>query len=209
MNKGMYTICDVCGCKIRAVDAVIIRDKYNHLNNRVVCKNDVDKTNPQVRPSYVRERVLINPELVRNDYTDRYVSETLSTRVPSAPRNLRATLSGISDVIALYWDGPENPGDSPVIGYRITRAWPQVATQEVIKSNTNSYNMYYEDTEGNINLFYTYQVAAINSAGVSAYSNLAYYPSLEDTTGVDYILASDTGYFLVTSDTGLLIEQSE
>lgn len=205
----MYVICDVCGKKVRQKDTVYIQDRFNTLNNRVVCKEDYEKTNPQNTPIKIRETYRPDPVRVRSEPADRYVTYPNSSIVPGAPRLLTATPSTLGTTIDLFWQAPDNSGDSPIIGYRVKRGFPQAAPLEVLESNTLSPNTYYMDDTGDINFFYTYQVAAINSAGVGPYSDIAYYPYEENTTGVDYLLASDTGYFLLTSDTGTLIELSQ
>ena len=201
----MYVICDICGRKVRQKDTVVIRDRYNLQNNLVVCKEDADKPNPQLRPFYVRERQLPNPKYVRGDVADQYLSYT-STQVPSAPRLLNVTNEALSQQIMLTWQGPDNCGDSQIIGYRVTRAQPQLSTQFIVISDTLSYDTFCFDTTGIIGTYYTYQVAAINAAGVGPYSSIFYYPSqiIDDT--VEYIITDDTLYTLETDDTNLYIE---
>lgn len=72
-NGYYYVICDVCGKKMRARDSVLITDKYNYLNNMLVCKEDADKTNPQDQIKAVRERQIDNPKYIRTEGGDNFV----------------------------------------------------------------------------------------------------------------------------------------
>ena len=196
----MYVLCDVCGRKVRQRDTVVIRDRYNLQNNLVVCREDADKPNPHLRPLFIRERQLPNPKQVRGDVADKYASYT-STQVPSAPRLLTVTNEALSQQIMLSWQGPDNCGDSQIIGYQIVRSNHSNSPGTVIIADTLSYNTMAFDTTGVIGTFYGYQVAAINSAGVGALSDICYYPYYVYSAIVD-IVTSDTGQQLVTTDTG-------
>lgn len=72
-NGYYYVICDVCGIKIRAKDAVLIQDKYNLLNNMLVCKADNDQTNPQQYIRAVTERQIDSPKMIRGEGPDNFI----------------------------------------------------------------------------------------------------------------------------------------
>ena len=66
-----YVLCDVCGVKMRAKDAIFINDKYNLFNQLLVCPADADETNPQSYIKSVRERQIDDPNLIRSQYNYR------------------------------------------------------------------------------------------------------------------------------------------
>ena len=68
-----YVLCDVCGKKLRARDAVYINDKYNLLSKLLVCKNDADKTNPQSYLRAFKDTQIDNPRLIRSEGEDQFV----------------------------------------------------------------------------------------------------------------------------------------
>lgn len=202
----MYVICDVCGRKVRQRDTVLITDRFNTLNNRVVCRDDVDKTNPQATPIIARETLRPDPRTIRSEPADRYVTYPNSTIVPSAPRMLTVYPSGIGTTLLVSWTAPENSGDSPIIGYKITRSEPQLTTQFTLIDNTGTNSTLYEDTEDDITGNYTFRVAAINSAGTGPYSALYNYPTDVVTSADQFILTDDTEYVIMTDDTDLYLE---
>lgn len=196
----MYVICDVCGKKVRQRDTVVRKDKYNQQNNLVMCKDDVDKPQPSLRPIRIREKYRPNPSDVRSEPTDTYIVNANATRIPSAPTLLRAAGgSGVVEVVALSWIGPSDPGDSGIIGYVI---WRETigAPGDIIISNTNSTATYYEDTTLNINSIATYKVSAINSSGMGPYSNIAYFPIETNELDEQFLQTSDTGAYILTGD---------
>ena len=199
----VYVICDVCGRKIRRKDAILIKDKYNTQNNLLVCKQDADKTNPQSIPYTVKERPIADPKSIRVEQPDTYTEEQ-ATRVPGAPKNLKAKTGHFSNQVELTWEGPDDGGSSRITGYQITRSSPQYMPQVVILSSTNGDVTAYTDTTADIDTLYTYQISAINSAGVGEPSNIAPYPKQVEESDVNYLIPSfsndafllDTGNYL-------------
>ena len=189
-----YIICDVCGRKIRRKDAIYIRNRYNLQNRLLVCPKDADKENPQARPFKAREYKA--PKLVRTEPSDDYLTNTFYA--PSAPVQLKASGSPISDNIVLSWLGPDDTGSSPITGYIIYRAIPQLGENLVLNANTGSNATFYEDLTTPVGTFCTYQIAAINAAGISPLSAVAYYPYENVSTNVIYI-TTNQGPTIVTN----------
>lgn len=196
----IYVICDICGRKVRQKDTVLVNDRYNLQNKLIVCKMDLDKRNEQIRLASVRENPTPNPAYLRPEQPFRYVPDS-GTRLPSAPRDLYAQASVITNRVYLIWSGPDNLGDGRLIGFQINRAEPQFSYPFVIVENTNSPAMYYDDITSNLNSNYTYQVAAITTSGMGPYSAPAYYPRLTGDLSTNLLLVSQTNDALITSDT--------
>lgn len=171
----IWVVCDICGKEYRRKDTVLVNDPFNTQHGLVVCKWDLDQRNDQALPNRIRESVVPAPELIRVEKPDQFVTNDNDDTVPTAPRNLVATLSPIEDIIALYWDGPEDPGSSGIIGYEIIRTVP-LGSPVTIESQTATSATYYEDLTGDVDETYEYTVAAINSFGKGPASNIAYYP---------------------------------
>jgi hypothetical protein len=200
-NLGDHVvICDVCGKKFRKSQTRIINDKYNTLNKMVVCFKDYEQTNPQAIPHVLKERILYDIKKVRPPGTDIYVSDGTSDRLPSAPRNLTATLNILTNQIDLTWQGPDDTGSDRIIGYFVTRAEPQYSFQFTVTENTGSDTPFYTDVSGDIDASYTYAVAAITSLGMGPFSNLAPYPVQEVQVGINYLAVSQTSIVLATGD---------
>lgn len=189
-------ICDVCGFKFRVKQTVQITDRYNTLNKAIVCKKCYEKANPQLYPFKLpKEQLLSEPTYVRPESEQLiYAPNPLADQLPSAPRNLTAMLDPLTNYIYLTWEGPENTGSSPILGYIVTRAEPQFAFQQVINANDQSPAAYYLDTTSDITAEYTYQVAAISELGTGPYSNYAFWPK-------QLVESPDTYNYLITSDT--------
>ena len=84
--------------------------------------------------------------------------------VPSAPRNLKSTLIGKTQ-IDLSWDPPGHSGDSPVTGYKIQVSADGGANwTDLVDSQTATT---YEHTGLTPGTAYAYRVFAINSTGAS------------------------------------------
>ena len=176
-----YIICDVCGVKIRARDAVLIKDKYNLLHNMLVCKADADKTNPQTFIQAVKETQLGDPAYIRSEGTDTFVfidtvaqiedgdTSDPSGRTANAPRFL-TTLSVSTTEIELMWQGPENIGSSSPEGYKIERESPVGGGFSTVTANTNSPASYYKDTGLTSGTQYNYRVSAVNRDGTGTAS---------------------------------------
>lgn len=194
----VYVICDICGRKVRQNFTTIVRDKFNLQNNMVVCHDDIDKANAQARPFRVKERLISHPEQLRSEPGNTFISIENDNRLPSAPRNLSAAPSTLGTSVTLFWEGPLDPGTSSIIGYVIKKAEPQYAYQFVVNSNTGTNAVFYDDTSGDIATGATYTVAAINSFGTGPDSPLAFYPSVQADSSVNYLVASDTNYTITT-----------
>lgn len=178
-----YVICDVCGFKLRAKDCVLVSDKYNYLNNMLVCKKDYEESNPQDRIKAVRERQISNPKMIRVESANRYgfasepdEIETADAsdptgRVASAAREL--TVIGASDsFVELQWQGPLDSGSSPATGYKIERESPVGGGFSTLVT-TSSPAQYYKDTTVSSGTQYNYRVSIVNDAGIGATSNEA------------------------------------
>ena len=180
-----YTLCDVCGSKIRAKDAIKVRDKYSTQNGLVVCKADLDKTNPQAYNIPMRkEKSITSKDLLRSESPDNFVfissvaeieagdSSDPTGRSPSAPRHL-ITGEVSTTTIELYWQGPLDPGSSGISGYKIERETPVGGGFSTVTANTNTGALYYKDTGLTTGTVYNYRVSAVNDTGTSAVSNTA------------------------------------
>lgn len=112
---------------------------------------------------------------------------------PSAPLNLTA-LAISSTEIDLDWALPAFAGSTPITGYQIERQ-KEAEGFVIIVANTGNTNVFFNDTALDSDTLYSYRVAAINSVGVGAVSNiasdttldpiqplLAIYPSIADNT---------------------------
>ena len=88
--------------------------------------------------------------------------------VPSAPQNLQATAGPLT--VALTWDAPSTNGGSPITGYKIYRSTSS-GTEAGFASLGNVTS--YTNTGLTAGVTYFYKVKAVNSLGVSAYSNEA------------------------------------
>lgn len=207
-DDNRFVICDICGCKFRVYQTVKIEDKYNLSNNLIVCFQDADKVNEGLYPITIKETLLKRPDYVRPEGADVYIENENDDRLPGAPRNLRAIPHPLNDSILLTWDGPIDCGSGSIVGYRITRAHPQLSYQFVLISNTDSFNTQYEDTVSNMSELSTYQVAAITDLGIGPYSDYAFYPSVGTDIAwldIEYLALSDDLSILETSDTGYYI----
>jgi hypothetical protein len=177
-----YVICDVCGGKFRKRDTTKIRDKYNTLNNMIVCKKDIEKTNPQQRVKGKKDTIMSTPEYVRKPGTDRTVfissPDEIETGdisnhsgvVSSAPTNLQI-LNATSSYVDMLWQAPITAGTNQITGYKIERASPAGGSYSTIVSDTQSEAMYYQDTSVSASTQYQYRVSAVNVDGISAASD--------------------------------------
>lgn len=166
-----YVICDVCGCKFRAKDTVKINEKGNFLNGMIVCKRDVEYTNPQQFVKAKREKLISTPAHVRPEKAAVYLENDDDTIAPGAPQFL-SIYSVSTDEIELYWL-PNGSGSSDLIGYKIERESPVGGGFSTITSNTNSIASYYKDTGLSASTQYNYRVSAVNRNNTSTASNQA------------------------------------
>ena len=110
-------------------------------------------------------------EINRTDFDPAIHVETVIT--PLAPTGLTATADSDTE-ITLEWVAPDNTGRPEITGYRIQRRSPAGAGDyTTIVADTESTDVEYQDTGLVADTEYEYQVAAINSAGVGAYSDAA------------------------------------
>lgn len=185
-DNYFYTLCDVCGRKLRAKDAIKVRDKYSTQNGLVVCKYDLDKTNPiAYNKTISKERGIRSPDLIRSEPADNFVfissvaeieagdSSDPTGRSPSAPRHLTTGEVTVSS-IELYWQGPDDPGSSPISGYKVERETPVGGGFSTVITNTNASATYYKDTGLSSGVVYNYRVSTVTNAGTSSASNEAH-----------------------------------
>lgn len=178
-----YVICDVCGFKVRAKDTQKINDKYNTLNGLIVCKDDVEKTNPQQYLKGRKERpapTYSRPEIPDNFGFIHTASEIetgdLSNptgRTPSAPTGLKIESYSTTSRV-LTWQPAADTGSSTATGYRLVRR-AYIGAAEIPYStttiNTSSSARRYTDDETILDIYnYTYTVAVINRDGVGTAS---------------------------------------
>lgn len=196
-----YIYCDVCGAKIRQKDAVLITDRYNTQYGLLVCKADVDRTNQQNIPLGTKETQVQNPRLLSSEPPDTIIENPNDDRVPSAPQNVAATVHPLNSTVVLNWQGPQDNGSGPIIGYNIYRAFPQFTGLELLVDNTNSTATYYEDTTAYISQYYTYVIRAINTFGIGPASDNTYFPTLlPDITPYSYLVTSQDLDAIVTEN---------
>jgi len=182
-DGSYYVMCDVCGRKFRRKDTVYITDKFNLQNRLVVCKADKDKAQPQLRPFKAREYKA--PKIVRPKPGYVYVTNTGTNTLPSAPTLLVATGDPLITAIDVSWQGPDMSGSSAITGYNVYQAYPQLGVNILLATVSDC--TFYQDTTSNISNFYTYQVAAVNSAGVGPLSNIAFWPYDNTDLSVTYL----------------------
>lgn len=177
-----YVICDICGKKIRAKDAVIATDILH--KNLLVCQDDVDVDNPQTYVRAVRERNITNPKVVRGESPDNFefISDPSEIETgdvsdptgagPEAPEALYVRPDS-STVMHLFWEYNGNAGAGEIIGYKIERESPEGGGFSTVTSNTNSVARFYEDVALSANTEYNYRVSAVTKIGTSSASNEA------------------------------------
>lgn len=206
---GQYrkVVCDVCGKEVRQKDAVLIQDKWNKLNSMVVCRQDVEKVNDQIRPIIVRERIVDNIKTIRPVMPEQYVTVDTDTRLPGVPTNVRYSIDSLSGNLYILWDAPEDGGSSGIIGYSVKRAEPQLSTYSIIESNTNTNSTYYIDGSADLNSDYSYIIAAINSAGTGIYSEPGFYPTRLLDSSIVYIVSSQDELIITAGDGSYIVEE--
>lgn len=183
-NGYYYVLCDVCGKKLRAREAIYIRDKYNLLTNLLVCKADADKTNPQTYIKSFRERQIDNPRLIRSEPLDRFAfisdvseiedgdSSDPTGRNPGPPQFLTIFTVATTE-IELQWIGPLDAGSSAICGWRIERESPTGGGFSDVVANTEEVATYFKDTGLTTATQYNYRVSAVNKNGTGDPSNEA------------------------------------
>ncbi len=204
-SDNYYVICDVCGKKFRKKETVRVTDKFNLQNNLIVCLNDVDKANPQLRPFKAREYRA--PKWVRPENIGPEINQT-ATELPSAPQQLQVFGDTLNPYIDLSWLGPLSCGSSDIIGYVIYQSNPQGGPINILNANTNTPATAYIDNLSPLAGYYTYYVAAINQAGVGPISNPALWPYQIASWSGNYLLYSLTQVLMYDAVTPLLYNVS-
>lgn len=171
-DRQWYAVCDVCGFRYHAYELTPIKDKYNELNNLLVCKYDRDKTNGGNLPWKFRERIIGDPRFIRPGQPDQFVTNENDSTSPSAPKNL--TIVGVtSSSITLTWYPADEVGTSGIKGYKIERESPVGGGFATIVEDTQSVALTYKDVALSTTTQYNYRVSAINGFGTGNASNEA------------------------------------
>lgn len=203
-----FVICDVCGKKFRVKDTVRIVDRYNLLNNMIVCLEDADKTNPQIKPIRIHEDLLLRKDYVRPEATHMtYTNLENEDTIGSAPRNLVAIPDSSGIYVQLIWDGPLDYGNALVLGYKIYRGDQQVDILSVINPNTHSLATYYLDLSSDTSSEYFYAVSMVTDLGESGLSNYAYFPKQHEPTFLA-LSQNDLCTLNVTQNNYIIIEEN-
>ena len=185
-----YIICDVCGRKIRAKDAVYISDKFNTLHKMVVCKDDADETNPQQYIKAIKETNIEDVAMIRSEGTDTFVFISSASEIeggdtsdpsgqnPGAPQyltvnDITATESKSSPSVRLNWFGPLDTGSGGIGGYKVERESPVGGGFSTLKADTGTGATTYVDTGLSVSTQYNYRVSAINRTGTGSSSEEA------------------------------------
>ena len=113
----------------------------------------------------------------------------LSNQTPGALSSPTSANFSSALGITLTWSFPINQGSSPVTGYRIEFQRSDSPWLFAASAASNSYSTYIKDDEI-AGVRYRFRVAAINPAGVGAYS---------ESNWVDYPAASSTGTTRITA----------
>ena len=92
--------------------------------------------------------------------------------VPGAPRNLRATADGRTE-IDLSWDAPSDAGSASITGYRIEVSSNAGNSWSALVGNTRSARTTYTHDGLEAGTRRHYRVSAINAAGTGSPSNVA------------------------------------
>jgi hypothetical protein len=167
--------CDVCHGWFYRYQVVRVTNKYSTQHGMVVCQRDFDEINEQSLPNRIREGKVPSPELLRPKRDPIFATNPNDDRLPSAPRLGQTRVNPLDDYIDLYWQGPEDPGSSAIIGYIIARANPQLANYIIVETMTTN-PTYYTDTSADVNMEYSYKVAAYNGFGTGPYSEEFFWP---------------------------------
>lgn len=212
ISQGIWTVCDVCGRQIPVKEAILVTDKYSLQNGLVVCRRDLDPSQTLLRPVKSRETPPA-PGKLRKPPSGIYNDNPNSDKAPIQPQRVIAFPHPINNTIMLRWEGPLETGSDRIIGYRITRASPQLAYQLLIEDNTGVGETFFEDLTGDVAEDYTYTVAAINQFGIGEESELTYYPSKRVNLDVDIgtyklLIDGETNYTITDGDGNAILVSS-
>lgn len=201
-EEYIRVICSVCQGKYYRKDTVLVKDRYNPQNGRIVCKWDLDQVNPQSYPNkWIKELPVPNPQHLTGPARISWEIEPTDNRVPTAPLVPVAKASQDGQGVELTWFAPENQGSSDIQAYRIQRADPQLSTYYDVSVNNGSPIEYYQDTTAIQSTFYSYRIAAINKFGQGPYSIDFFYPyNIIPLSDIDYLTLSQDGSTLTTSN---------
>lgn len=198
-REDRSVICDVCGFPYTVKDVIKVTDKYSRQFGLVVCKYDLDKSNPQDRPFQVRETIVTAIDKIRPD-SDRFADNQIDDRLPGAPTNGICRVDSINDYINLYWDAPNDQGSSNITGYVVQRGAPEGVFFSTISSNTGTSAAFYQDTSATVSEQYSFRVAAINGYGTGPYSEPFFWPGPQSgfNDGLNYLQISQSSLLLTT-----------
>ena len=121
---------------------------------------------------------------VRVTVTDNNTAQT----VPGAPRNLRATASGQTQ-IDLAWNAPSSDGNSAITGYRIEVSTNSGSSWSDLVADTGSSSRTYSHMGLSAGTTRHYRVSAINAVGTGNPSGVA-----NATTGVTAVTFGASSY---------------
>lgn len=114
------------------------------------------------------------------------VSSGPAASAPSAPQNVKATISGTSAPYSatITWAAPANNGGSPVTGYNVTR----------VGNGTHTLGSVLTDTFGSLMVTppYTFNVVAVNSAGASPAASVTVDVVTQPPPVINYRFPGDT-----------------
>lgn len=179
-ENNYFVICDICGFKIRAKDAVRVTDKYSQHYKMVVCKKDLDVPNPQARPINPGHEKPLRSKLIRPEQTPvyRFVSDpeyidtgntsSIGSRLPSAPRFL-SVLNADAGATDFQWMGPIDPGSGAINNHKIERESPVGGGFSLLQYTGYGSN-YFKDTTTVADTEYNYRVSAVSDVGVGSVS---------------------------------------
>lgn len=182
-------ICDVCGRKLYAKDVVQIKDRWNYQNNLVVCREDADRVNDQVKPITTHEKPVSDPDNIRIELDPTFVTVNTDSRAPGIPYNIRGYIDSLTGYLNLVWNAPDDPGTSGILYFTLRRADPQLGTYTTL-GNTTDGSPYYADSSATISTAYTYIISATNSYGTGSYSTPFYWPTQQVNSDINYLVVS-------------------
>lgn len=186
-----YAFCDVCKFKYHIKDLTKVVDKYSRQYGLLVCKKDLDKTNPQLRPLKITEKIVENVEIMRPRMPIIFSVNPNDDRLPGKPTDGQANGGPFGTGASLNWMAPLDQGSSVIIGYIISRSAPTGITYITTTTGITSYF----DEDAVVTSFYTYSVAAYNSFGTGPYSDEFYWPASD---GLAYWITAPDGYTITT-----------
>lgn len=186
-NGAAYVLCAICGRKVRMRDTIKVRDKYNTLYGLILCKRDIELSNPANRPQpHPRDKTLRQPLLARPEPTDQFgfaatvdealagggSSPTTPTIGPGQVQDLVIT-GATTTSVSIAWGPATTSGSSGITGYLIERLDPFECTWHTIESSSDLSRTYTDTDTIYKNTEYTYRVSAITDVGTGTASGTA------------------------------------